>query len=496
MSSGSNNRDAQEKAAERQLPRFHDINEQLMEYTMMEGDVADLEEFIGQGADVNYINAGGSTPAHVAAVLGSLEALKCFSKHGANMNAMTSDGVSPLTLAIRGKHLTTIRFLIEDCRVDLNDQHLLPICEASSYSNYDILDYLIHQAGADVNASNSEGKTPLHLVCSVDFPNVRVTQLLLEAGADVTARDNTGNTPLISLAKFERPICVDDYDELIMRMMMIQLMEPVRGDTHEDLFHNVQLMANATNVVNCTNFVGETAIHYFAERGNLHALRCFLIEDIQADVNITDNEGTTPIMRAFFGSPRSRAPETIRYFINDAGANVLCRSIHGETTLTHCLRRGYPDDIFEMLCHRALAEAGGRTTTRALDYFRPALVSEYSSASRVLFLVKNILGDATRLVLNDSNGNTALHTIFRDDFWGDVDLSDVILCLVEEGKVDMLATNHDGLTAVQLADEIGDTQSVNTLKGLHQKKIMKMLHFLNSLNWFPDRVNSNNSIAV
>ena len=486
--SGSNKYDARELELERQAQLYElDIR---LELFIMEDDVGGIEGLITQGADVNYVAPYLEfTPAHKAVRHQSLNSLKCLANHGANMNALSSRGESPLFLAIWSRQLDTVRYLIEECRVATNNLQNSPIHQIaeSIYDDNGVFEYLIHEAGANVNASSSRGETDLHYLCQGDIPRLDMIRSMLDAGADFMARDNFGNTPLITLAEIDRTS--DDPDD-IHDMMAAE-------ENEEALLRIIQLLVEygGTKIVDCTNSRGETALYNFAchSRPPISIFR-YLIEECQADVNAADNEGYTPIMRAL-SSGGMRVLETIRYLINDAGASVLCRSIRGETTLNYCLSK--TDQTFEMMCHSALAEAGGRTTIRARGYFRLALViGGYASASRKMFLVKNILGDATRLIRNDSNGDTALHTIFRGGFWGDLDHSDVILCLVEEGKVDMLATNHDGLTAVQLADEIGDTQSVNTLKGLHQKKIMKMLHFLNSLNWFPDRVNSNNSIAV
>ena len=50
------------------------------------------------------------------------------------------------------------------------------------------------EAGADVNAKNEEGKTPLHR--AVFWENLETVEALLKAGAKVKARDEGGWTPL------------------------------------------------------------------------------------------------------------------------------------------------------------------------------------------------------------------------------------------------------------------------------------------------------------
>ena len=48
--------------------------------------------------------------------------------------------------------------------------------------------------GADVNAKDREGFTPLHQ--AVEYGDEATTEMLIGRGADVNAKDNYGNTPL------------------------------------------------------------------------------------------------------------------------------------------------------------------------------------------------------------------------------------------------------------------------------------------------------------
>lgn len=61
--------------------------------------------------------------------------------------------------------------------------------------------------GADVNAADDEGFTPLHFAAARD--SVHVVRLLLDAGAEVNARSNSGETPIYSAIRNTTPGAVE-----------------------------------------------------------------------------------------------------------------------------------------------------------------------------------------------------------------------------------------------------------------------------------------------
>ena len=56
--------------------------------------------------------------------------------------------------------------------------------------------------GADVNAKNELGRTPVHL--AVHRGDLKLVQLLAQRGGDVNAKDNEGRTPALFAVHFDK----------------------------------------------------------------------------------------------------------------------------------------------------------------------------------------------------------------------------------------------------------------------------------------------------
>ena len=117
--------------------------------------------------------------------------------------------------------------------------------------------------GANVNARDGVGRTPLHW--AVFYGYVDVARLLLDRGADVNARDEHGWTPLHWAAYFGR---VDA----------------------------ARLLVERGADVNAKNKYGSTPLHYAAYYGHVDVARLLL--EYGADAGVRDNEGKTPLDRA------------------------------------------------------------------------------------------------------------------------------------------------------------------------------------------------------
>jgi ankyrin repeat protein len=124
----------------------------------------------------------GTTPLVRAAKAFDVEAIRLLLEKGADVNLNNNAGYTPV-MAASGlgsrDHDTRGRFLTEDVQTQ----------------SIEALKVLL-KAGADINATDNRGQTPLHGAAFWGWTDV--VQFLADNGAKVDARDNQGKTPLDS----------------------------------------------------------------------------------------------------------------------------------------------------------------------------------------------------------------------------------------------------------------------------------------------------------
>eukprot|EP01105_Mastigella_eilhardi_P022717 TRINITY_DN5639_c0_g1_i1.p1 TRINITY_DN5639_c0_g1~~TRINITY_DN5639_c0_g1_i1.p1 ORF type:complete len:554 (-),score=137.63 TRINITY_DN5639_c0_g1_i1:1425-3020(-) len=176
---------------------------------------AEVVEFLVRaGADVNAANALGSTALHKAVSKpsrgendGPAKCTELLLLHGARADVQDKFGDTCLHKAVRQRNVGCIKLLLASATCTSvcvrNNQGLTQLHEAAALSGAPAeLELLLQHPSADPSIKDVAGNTPLHTVCDSDCSvsdaeyGIAHSRLLIAHGADPNATNDAGATPL------------------------------------------------------------------------------------------------------------------------------------------------------------------------------------------------------------------------------------------------------------------------------------------------------------
>ena len=211
----------------------------------------------------------------------------------------------------KSKNIDFVKKLI-DKKVDINcplkDSLLTPLMELSFIDKklkmkgilkriYDMFELLIN-AGADINAKDSQGKTALMYIVETKKATAKLIKFLVKRGAKINELCNDGYSPIIYATKGNN------------RFVIKYLLE----------------FGADTSVVSKD---GKSLFIHASINGSLHIIKYLIENDIVNDLNCVDKNFDTPLIHAV----RSKNVDVIKYLI-EKGADVNYTNINDESALT------------------------------------------------------------------------------------------------------------------------------------------------------------------
>ncbi|MFT4178349.1 MAG: ankyrin repeat domain-containing protein [Thermomonas sp.] len=205
----------------------------------------------------------------LAALLPDLRLLRALIERGVNLNVVHA-GMTPLLAATRdswhGRPEAVMTLLANGADPRATDaEGNTPLHHAARSSDPGVA-ALLRDAGAQIDACNHDGVSPLGAACMVG--NWRLARFLLENGARIEPEN--GRPALLSAAA-----------------------------TEEDDAAGVQLLLRHKASDDARDENGRSALHEAASAG--HAGICQALLDAGADANVSDAEGRTPLLDAARG---------------------------------------------------------------------------------------------------------------------------------------------------------------------------------------------------
>ena len=163
-------------------------------------DPAVCQVLIDAGADIETKDKEGRSPLHRASISDKIAVVKMLVEAGARVRVTDTNGDTCLTLAAYFGHTVTVRYLVTVPEVDVNhseDENLTALHIAAQENYPEVVEVLI-DAGADIEAKDEDGSSPLHCACREGA--LDAVKVLVKAGAGVCVTDNKGETCLVYAA--------------------------------------------------------------------------------------------------------------------------------------------------------------------------------------------------------------------------------------------------------------------------------------------------------
>ena len=410
----------------------------------------DVQLLLSANTDANHVSSAGSTPLHIAVTKSNVDLVSLLLDQDVNVNSVTIDGRTPLHIAAdKGDETIIQQLLAQNADPSLKDapgntslhlavrlkQETRPeiVKAVARYTNPSPASYhvvstqtvkAIIEHGADVNAMNNRGQTPLWFACCDGQKDL--VMLLLDRGADPNIHDKNEDSCLH--AAIHGHCSMETVQAIIDHGAQVNAVN--KDGATPLLFACSTAQANAVNLLlntkadpNIAYADGDTSLHAAiaadCTKETIHELI-----DHGSDNNAVNQRGRTALLLGcFYGQM-----DSVKVLL-EAGSDPHIADEEGFTCL-HAAIDGYcsKDTLQALIDHGAHVDAARKDGTNAL--LRACSTGQSES-------VNVLLEAGAEVNIAKPNGNTCLHEAINGH------CSREALQKIVQQRVDVNSVNND-----------------------------------------------------
>ncbi len=346
-----------------------------------------VEALLAARTQPNARDSLGQSAMHLAAERGSVSLLRMLGSAAGAFEARDRNYVRPIHLAAKNGHMDAVEYLLGlGASVDVRDAHgRSPLYWAVLQGHEGIGRRLLDVE--PVIEGDNNNTTPLHLAAAYNFTSI--AELLLEHGADIQAANRGGHTPV-------------DYALSLGRSGMAEFLEEHAGlgiPTVHRLIRDGDLQSVQRHLrryprdLEITDNRGRTPLHVAAEEGAADIAALLL--ELGADPDSTDENLARPLHKA-----AERNHVEVAAHLVHAEAQVNRRDGDGQSALHLAAAKGAVEAV------EFLIGEGGVVDIRDVTLSRPLHLAALNGHVEV---VERLLDAGAPVGVTNEAGRSPLH---------------------------------------------------------------------------------------